>query len=64
MTLLADYITREELATELKVTSRTIDKWAWLSKGPRKIKIGNRTYYHRQDVQAWIDSLRSAKEAA
>jgi len=64
-TILADYITREQLAKELKVTTRTLDKWAWLRSGPKKIKIGARCYYKRQDVLAWLDAQGDAqKEAA
>lgn len=56
--LLSDYIDRAQLAKELHVTTRTLDKWAWLRKGPRKIKIGGRCYYHRQDVRDWLESVR------
>ena len=54
--LLADYVTREQLAEELKVTTRTLDKWQWLRCGPRKVKIGARVYYKRADVTAWIEA--------
>ena len=63
-TLLSDYITREQLAEELKVTTRTLDKWAWMQSGPAKIKIGARCYYHRADVTAWLDSQRMAQKMA
>lgn len=63
-TLLDDYVTREQLAEELKVTTRTLDKWAWQKSGPRKIKIGARCYYARQDVLSWMESLRDAQVAA
>ena len=63
-TLLSDYITREQLAEELKVTKRTLDKWAFLRSGPKKIKIGSRCYYHRQDVLAWMDAQRVAQKVA
>lgn len=64
--LLADYLTREQLAEELKVTTRTLDKWEWLRCGPRKVKIGARVYYKRSDVAAWIEAggPRAAKAAA
>jgi predicted DNA-binding transcriptional regulator AlpA len=58
--LLTDYINREELADELKVTKRTLDKWAYLRKGPRKIKIGARCYYSRKAVLAWLESQEAA----
>ncbi|MDQ8051061.1 helix-turn-helix domain-containing protein [Luteibacter sp.] len=65
-TLLDDYVTREQLAEELKVTTRTLDKWAWLRRGPAKIKVGSRCYYHRKDVLSWLDAQRQAlaKECA
>ena len=64
--LLADYVTREQLAEELKVTTRTLDKWEWLRVGPRKIKLGARVYYKRADVTAWLEAggPRAAKAAA
>lgn len=61
--LLSDYIDRQSLADELKVTTRTLDKWAWLRKGPRKVKIGARCYYHRQDVLDWLDAQRQEQAA-
>jgi len=62
--LLSDYITREQLAQELKVTTRTIDKWGVQRTGPKKIKIGARCYYSRQGVLAWMSSLSEAQQAA
>jgi hypothetical protein len=63
--VLADYVTREQLARELRVTTKTLDRWSWLSHGPVKIKVGSRVYYHRADVRAWLDSQRlRAQEAA
>lgn len=62
--LLSDYVTREQLAEELKITTRTLDKWAWLRSGPSKIKIGARCYYHRQDVLKWLDAQRDVQQAA
>jgi hypothetical protein len=61
--ILSDYITREALAEELKITTRTLDKWAWLRKGPRKIKIGARCYYHRADVFGWLEAMREQQAA-
>lgn len=63
-TILSDYVTREELAEELRVTTRTLDKWAWLRRGPAKIKMGGRCYYHRADVLAWLEAQRNAQKVA
>lgn len=61
--LLSDYIDRQSLADELNITTRTLDKWAWLRKGPRKVKVGARCYYHRQDVLDWLDAQRKEQAA-
>jgi predicted DNA-binding transcriptional regulator AlpA len=63
-TILADYVTREELAEELKVTTRTLDKWHVQRRGPSKIKLGSRVYYKRQTVLAWLDAQSSAQREA
>jgi hypothetical protein len=63
-TILSGYVTREELADELKITTRTLSKWALLRCGPKKIKIGARCYYKRTDVIAWLDAQSSQQVAA
>lgn len=62
--ILSDYVTREQLAEELNITKRTLDKWHFLRYGPPKIKIGAYCYYNRGDVSAWIDSLRKESVSA
>lgn len=56
--LLDGYVSRDELALELRVTVRTLDKWAWLRKGPPKVRIGARVYYHRDDVREFLAEQR------
>lgn len=61
--LLQDYVSRDELAQELRVTVRTLDKWAWLRKGPPKVRVGARVYYHRDDVRDFLaEQRRVAKD--
>ena len=52
--LLSDYFTQQEAATELKVTERTLDRWRRLGEGPPITKLGRRTFYRRSSLQAWI----------
>ncbi len=54
MALLDEYLTAEQLAYELKVTTRTI--WRWLAQpdGLPVTQIGGRTYFKRPSVEAWI----------
>lgn len=54
MAALDGYVTREELAEELKITPRTLDRWAWLDRGPRKVKIGARCWYSRDAIATWL----------
>jgi predicted DNA-binding transcriptional regulator AlpA len=61
--VLSAYLTRDQLAQELRVTTRTLDKWACARRGPRKVRIGGRCYYHREDVSAWLDRQRAGDSA-
>lgn len=56
--ILDGYLTRGQLANELGVTVRTLNKWAWLRTGPSAIKVGARVYYHRDDVVAYLNKQR------
>lgn len=53
-TLLADFLTQDEAAAELKVSQRTLDRWRRLDEGPPITKLGRRTLYRRSTVQAWL----------
>lgn len=55
-TILSDYLTREQLATEFGVTLRTIARWQKLPDGLPKTTIGNRTLYRIASVRAWLEA--------
>ena len=52
--LLADFLTQDEAASELRVCRRTLDRWQRLNEGPPITKIGRRVLYRRSSVQAWL----------
>jgi hypothetical protein len=52
--LLADWISREQLACELKLTSDTLARWEARRQGPPCTRIGRKTLYRRVSVQDWI----------
>lgn len=54
MHILNDKLTPAELAAELGVTPRTVQRWNARRIGPPKIKIGKRVYYRREAVEAWM----------
>ena len=56
MSLLDDYMTRDELAAELRVTPRTIIRWQDQADGMPYVEMGGRVLYRRQSILAWIES--------
>jgi predicted DNA-binding transcriptional regulator AlpA len=52
--LLADFLSQEEAAGELKVCERTLDRWRRLNEGPPTTKLGRRVLYRRSSLQAWL----------
>lgn len=54
--LLAGYLSRDELAKELSITTRTLDRWRSEGKGPAITMIGKSPVYRREAVQAWLRS--------
>ena len=51
-----DLMPSEETAEEIGVTEKSLQRWAREGRGPRRVRIGNRAYYWRPDVQAWLES--------
>ena len=54
LNLLADWISREQLAQELGLTSDTLSRWEARRMGPPCTRIGRKTLYRRASVQDWI----------
>jgi hypothetical protein len=52
--LLDDYLPPEKLAAELKVSTRTLDRWRVLGNGPPLTKIGKAVYYSRKAAADWV----------
>ena len=52
--LLADFLTQDEAAAEMKISERTLDRWRRLGEGPPITKLGKRVLYRRASVQRWL----------
>jgi DNA-binding transcriptional MerR regulator len=53
--LLDDYYTKEQLADQLKRSTRTLDRWDALRVGPPVTKLaGGRRLYARASVVDWL----------
>lgn len=59
MNLLNDYLTRAELADELRVTQRTILRWQNRPDGIPFIALGGRILYRRDSVMSWLKGLET-----
>ncbi|MDT0576495.1 helix-turn-helix domain-containing protein [Croceicoccus sp. F390] len=57
-----EYLTSNEVSGWLKVSRRTLHRWARLRKGPPSIKVGRSVYYRRASVEQWLVSLENAAE--
>ena len=48
-------ISREQLAAELKVSVRTLDRYHSLRTGPPRISFGKKRFYRRDAVLKWLE---------
>ena len=52
--ILSEFLTKEELAVELRRDTRTLDRWAALNVGPPQTRIGRTVLYRRTRVEEWL----------
>lgn len=52
--LLDDWMTRDELAAELKLSVDTLSRWETRRIGPPCVRVGRRVLYRRGAVQEWL----------
>jgi len=58
--LLDGYLRREELAQQLGVSPRTIDRWQTSRCGPPRVAIGRTILYSTASVREWLQSKESS----
>jgi len=47
------HLNQMELARRWNISPRTLERWRWLSQGPRFLKIGGRIAYRIEDIEAF-----------
>jgi hypothetical protein len=62
--ILSEFLTKEELAVELRRNKRTLDRWEVLGMGPPRTLIGRQILYRRSSLLKWLaaQERRSALE--
>jgi excisionase family DNA binding protein len=58
-----ELLTEAELADELKVSRRTLQRWRTEKRGPRWIRVGKAPRYKRGDVTAWLEAHAAEGDA-
>ena len=64
LNLLADWISREQLARELGYSRDTLARWEARRTGPPCTRIGRKVLYRRSSVEAWISSQEQGQPVA
>jgi transcriptional regulator with XRE-family HTH domain len=54
LSLLADLMSREQLAQELGLTADTLSRWEARRIGPPCTRIGRKVMYRRASVEVWL----------
>ena len=62
--LLADFLMQDEVAAELKLSTRTLARWRRFREGPPVTKIGRRVYYRWTTLQAWLRAREQRRHSA
>jgi hypothetical protein len=52
--VLSGFLTKEELAAELRRNPRTLDRWEVLGMGPPRTLVGRQVLYRRSSLLKWL----------
>lgn len=61
LNLLADWISREQLAGELGIACDTLARWEARQIGPLCTRIGRKVLYRRTSVESWINAQEQTR---
>ena len=54
-------LTQQQLADELQVSLRPLERWRQEGIGPAFIRVGRSPRYRRADIDAWLERQRHTK---
>lgn len=61
--VLSEFLTKEELAAELRRNPRTLDRWSALGVGPPRTCVGRNIFYRRASVHKWLAAQEQSPAA-
>jgi excisionase family DNA binding protein len=53
-----ELLTQQQLADELQVSVRTLERWRREGTGPSWVRVGRSPRYRRQDIDRWLEATR------
>ena len=56
-----ELVTQQQLANELQVSIRTLERWRKDGTGPAFIRVGRSLRYRRSDIDAWLTQQRRSR---
>jgi hypothetical protein len=59
-----EFLTKEELAVELRRNPRTLDRWDVLGVGPPRTRVGRQVLYRRASVERWLAAQEQRRGVA
>jgi hypothetical protein len=62
--ILSEFLTKEELAAELRRNPRTLDRWDVLGVGPPRTRVGRQVLYRRASVERWLAAQEQRRGVA
>ena len=54
--ILAEFLTPDELASELRISPRTLARWAAIGETPPATLVGRQRLYRRGAVRVWLEA--------
>jgi hypothetical protein len=58
------HLNQAEVARRWRMSIRTLERWRWLKRGPRYIKVGGRVLYRLSDIEAFEQDNERLTEVA
>jgi excisionase family DNA binding protein len=61
ISVIGDYLSAEQLAQQLHISLRTLQRWTERGKGPSVTVVGRTVYYRRQAINDWLLSREGTR---